>query len=225
VQRGERAVGQRRFVRQPCVEPDRHGRRGRHVGIPLDCEGVRFGEELGSLSDRHELDAFRHTRLLLVTHELDLLDLTIDLLEAEASGEGERARVGSVDARRRGFEADVPEVTDELAQKDRADPAPPCGLQHSGLHEPPTGRVGRAREATADRAALLGQQVQPARVALAALPLLLDGRRLVRRDRVPDGDIRVELVVAGEADGRHRRSAASTSSSGASIRIHAGRGW
>ena len=95
----------------------------------------------------------------------------------------------------------------ELPQQRCSDPLPPGFGQHPRREEASIRRVRRPRVPAADElAVVLGDDVEPTRIALAPLALLLDGRRLVGRDRVPELDVRVEILLRlGGPDRRHEK--------------------
>ena len=200
VERDERAAGQGRLVIQPVVERDDDVAVDCEIGVPLVLgERVRLAKQLRPVGDRHDLDAFRHRRLGQLGGERDhLLDLPVDLLEAESLRERARARI--VDGRPRLVEAQADHVLRQPMEHRGADPAPASIRMHARVDEPSAPHVGGPSEPSADDLAVeLRDEHEP--VGLVTLPKLLHApRRLVRERRALDANpplqVRIRLGCA-----------------------------
>jgi hypothetical protein len=166
-----------------------------HVRESLGSHGaVRGCPEVSPVGDADDLDAVRdHRRPLLVEHDPHLLDLAVDLAEAEALGEGQRAGVVHVRARLR--VAERVHVVGEGPQERRADAAPPGALDHPRRDEAGAHEVGLAGNARPDDGAVELREQHEAVVG-GGSPKLLDRRRtLVGQHRAPHAAPCLEVGV------------------------------
>ncbi len=206
LERDERAAGKRGLLAQPFFERhlDGEGHRETGVGVDRDCL-VGGAEQLRALRDRDQLEAARNERRRLVAERPHLLDLAVDLPEAEAAREGERAGVPAVYVRRDALEVERREPQDGPLEQRRTDAPAPHVRQDPRRDEPAAGRVRRAGEGARHHPVRPSrEQVGPTRVAPESLALLRDLGRLVRRDGVPDRDVGLEVCFGARGPDLHQ---------------------
>src|SRR5215211_1090647 len=125
-ERDEGALGPADPFALPVFERDVERRVEREVPERLEGDLVVDAlEQLGPVRNGREAEAVRRLRPWLGADRSHLLDLAVDLLEAEPLREPERTVV--VDVRARALEPELLDVCAELAQEHRPDAPPPRG--------------------------------------------------------------------------------------------------